>query len=193
MHIFLQGPPRLGKSSLLQEVLKPVENAVIGYCTQRLWLNKTDIGGYRAVKIYGKLPSLEMDYAQAKDNIFLNNGRRDIGILEDVITQVATDCQKYPGKIVLLDEIGGVELKSAIFMDTLLKILKNSALCVGVFKSADNFNRTRNFLQLDDSYEAKHQELEADLLAWGRLLLLTEDNRNSIKKSLKEALSSYYN
>ena len=113
VHCFLQGAPKIGKSTLLRSALLPYERFVCGIMVQRL-LKKGRLCGYRACVVNGLLPTIERKYQEGLEGIFLYNKIPLPGILEKVINRAAP---LYKRKIhyILLDEIGGVEKHQPIY------------------------------------------------------------------------------
>jgi len=181
MNIFLQGASGIGKSYLLRKALAPYMRAVSGFVVQRLTENGVNIG-FRAVMLDGGFPAEEIPYAAGLTGIFILHGQRNIAALEDTILRIEVELRDTGHKLILLDEIGGVELSSAIFMGALKRILSSGTPCAGVFKSSENLARAASNLDLEQGYFAIHRELEAFLRAAGELITVTAENRSEIEK-----------
>ena len=184
MHLFIQGQARIGKSTILRKVIEPVALDIVGFVTQRIMRNES-IVGYRALSATGALPSLETVYDANEQGVFLLKGRMDISVLEMVISQVEQSVKSQNCGLVLLDEIGGVELKSDIFKGSLLRILNSNKPCIGVWKSALNLSHTMSMLNLDNEYLSSHEELERIICSKGELLSVTNENKSSIQEYLR--------
>ena len=63
MNLFLEGPIRIGKSTALQNILRPVQAHVGGIIVQRLWQDGI-IVGFRSVALDGKFPTLDVKLFQ---------------------------------------------------------------------------------------------------------------------------------
>ncbi len=183
MHLFLQGQIRIGKSSILLESLNSVAPFVSGFMTQRL-IENGKIVGYRAVVVNGVLYPLEIPYKPELDSVFLLKGEQNICRLEKVISQAEQNIQNPLVKIVLLDEIGGIELISNQFMDILKRIISGSKPCLGVIKSGEKLAHTAASLNLKHEYTLLHKDLEETIRFNGEILNVTEQNINSIRESV---------
>lgn len=189
MHLFLQGPMGIGKSTLLREALIPAASVLAGFATQRLVENGKTIG-YRAVSADGPLCPVETPYSEGIGGVFLLRGNRDVSVLEQIIEQAEQDMQKEHVKLLILDEIGGIELTSQRFMASLMRILSGKKPCAGVFKSAGNLAHTSSVLGLEQSYPSLHGGLEQHILLNGRILTLTNENRQKVQYCLQEFIKA---
>ncbi|MCL2281673.1 MAG: nucleoside-triphosphatase [Dehalococcoidia bacterium] len=185
MHLFIQGQSRIGKSTLLRNTLIPVAASVAGFVTQRLMENEKVIG-YRALSIAGDLPLLETGYETNQSGIFLINFQLDISVLESVILLVEQATKSPSCKLILLDEIGGVELKSGVFFDALLRIMNGEKPCIGVWKSTSNLSHTISRLKLNNEYLNPHDSLEQIVRSKGELLTVTDANKESLHGYIKK-------
>lgn len=189
MHLFLQGPMGIGKSTLLREALIPAVSVLAGFASQRLVENGKTIG-YRAVSVNGSLCPVETPYSKGTGGVFLLRGNRDVSILEQIIEQAAQDMQKENVKLLILDEIGGIELTSQRFMASLMRILSGKKPCAGIFKSAENLAHTSSVFGLEQSYPSLHKTLEQHILLNGRILTLTNENRQIVQSCLQEFIKA---
>ncbi|MCL1873004.1 MAG: nucleoside-triphosphatase [Clostridiales bacterium] len=192
MNLFLQGQFGIGKSSLLRKALEPYSLSITGLVTQRLLKNSKTIG-YRAIRINGALPPLETIYTPGCQGMFIHISNRqfDISVLEKTILQVEQDAQNPDCKLILLDEIGGVELKSEVFADSLLRIINGGKPCIGVLKSAPNLSHAMSQLSLDQEYLSLHNRLEQMIRRKGELIPVTFENREDLPEYLRRSLSGF--
>ena len=185
MHLFLQGQFGIGKSSLLRKMLEPASSSIAGFVTQRLMKNGKKIG-HRALNITGSLPPLEAVYTPGQKGIFILKGQTDIPALEKAILQVEQDTINPGCKFILLDEIGGVELKSEAFMGSLLRIVSGDKPCIGVLKSAPNLAYAMSQLNLDNEYLRLHSRLEQIIRLKGELISVTYENIDEMREYLNQ-------
>ena len=176
VHLFLQGQPGIGKSSLIRKALDPIDSSVAGFTTQRLKENGTTTG-YRVLRITNDFPLLEEEYAPNKSGVFLLNGQLNISVLESAISQVEEDSKNPSCNIIVLDEIGGVELISEVFMKTLFRIISGGKPCIGVLKSAQNLSHTVSKQNLSSEYLILHKHLEQEIQSKGELITVTNENK----------------
>lgn len=191
MHYFLQGERGIGKSYLLLQVLAPFQDNITGFAVQRLIVND-QIMGFAVRNVKNGFPTLEIKVAGPDEETFLYHGNRNLAVLEQMMAQVEADSRADSCKLVLLDEIGGVELKSVPFMSSLKRILAGPKPCIGVFKSNANLIHMARRHNLDPEYLRLHQELEDQLTASGQLITLTKANRTTCALELSQYLSGIF-
>ena len=176
----------MGKSTLLREALAPYVSLTAGFVVQRLCENSGETA-FRAICLEDSFPQLEGKYSPNLDGIFVLPGRKlDVTTLENIILRVEEQAQDSRRKMILLDEIGGVELASPVFMGALERLLSSRKPCFGVFKSRENFSRTSSNLSLPPDYADLHSRLEAKILSHGKIITLTAENRAQTLNRLKE-------
>lgn len=169
MHLFLSGPRGIGKSTLLQKALLPYQDKLSGFMVQRLIGNGIHIG-FRASLIRGCLPPIEAEYKSGMEDVFILRGHTDISVLESIIVQAEADSLSSGSRMIVLDEIGGLELASPVFMSSLLRMLSNGKPCIGVLKSQKNLEHTLAELGLDESYLDLRSMLERTVKSCGEIL-----------------------
>jgi len=181
-HIFLQGRSGVGKSSLLREIFMPHIAVTRGFVVQRLTENGKKIG-FRATSLENGFPPPTAEYA-GQPGIFILRGEFFIHPLEEAVLRAERECRAC--KFVLLDEIGGVELRSSVFMESLERILSSGTPVAGVFKSRENLERASRTFGLERAYEGLHAELEARLRRGGELITVTEQDTCAVREQLKK-------
>ena len=191
MHIFLQGPSGTGKSTILREVFLPYIKSAAGFAVQRL-LEKGSTAGFKAFCLDGEFPPLNAVYDSSTEGVFILR-RKWMGydILEQIIMEAEKKEKNPEVKFILLDEIGGIELCSPVFMKILEKLLSGNKPCYGVFKSRENLIRSSLNLQFKDSCGGlleSHQHLEELIRTKGELLSVTEQNRGEIREHLEKSI-----
>lgn len=188
MHLFLQGSSGTGKSTLLQRALAPHWQTVAGFWVQRL-LDGQESAGFRVVPVTAGPPGpLTAPYRPGLPGVFLLHQRQDVSVLEQVMMRTVQDSKAPRCRLVLLDEIGGMELASPVFSELLVQVLSGALPCVGVFKSRGNFQRMAAAHGLAPQAAVLHRELEALLRSRGELLTVTGDNREQVQAHLHHYL-----
>ncbi|MCL2707398.1 MAG: nucleoside-triphosphatase [Dehalococcoidia bacterium] len=186
-HLFLQGQPGIGKSSLLRKALESIDYGVAGFATQRLKENSRTTG-YRVLQITNGFPLLDEEYTPSKLGVFLLNGQQNIPVLEAAISQVEEDSKNPNCNIIVLDEIGGIELVSDVFMKTLLRIISGRKPCIGVLKSAQNLSHTVSKQNLSSEYLILHKQLEQEIQSKSELITVTDENKFAMQEYLARYL-----
>ncbi len=190
MNLFLQGEPGTGKSFLLRQLLSGHVSEIEGFTVQRLY-REGKIAGFRAVIFDGKFEPIDAEYDPEKSGIFISTYKKDLSILEYVINQVEYRFKNESCKIVLLDEVGGIELASENFQKSLYSILEGGRLCIGVLKSEDNLKRTLRNNCIYNEYLDCHRELVQKITGNGYLYTMTPENKNELRPELLLRLNSY--
>jgi len=190
VNIFLQGNSGVGKSLILKEALAPIAPQLAGFVVQRLTENGVTVG-FRAVLLEGEFPSPEAVYIPEQAGVFMIHSKWDVSVLEAVIARVEENSRRNGCKLVLLDEIGGIELNSAAFMATLKRVFSGGVPCSGVFKSHENLSRMASNLALGREYFTVHKELMTLLRERGELVHVTGQNRTEIYGYLTNRLRLY--
>jgi nucleoside-triphosphatase len=174
MHLFFQGPSGIGKSSLLRQRLLPYEKSLGGFVVQRL-MEEGRQAGFRAVTLEQGYPKIEAIYTRDLSGVFILQRNNKTSVLEEVLAAVEKDVCRSECKLIVLDEIGGIELLSPNFMRRLEHILQGGKPCIGVLKSADNLAHMVSELSLEDSYFQRHCLLEKMILLRGDVITLDQE------------------
>ncbi len=189
MYLFLQGPPRVGKSTILRNALIPYREKVAGLMTQRLFQDG-NICGFRACAIGGEaLPELEAEYRAGLDGVFLYKGNSFPSVLEDAIARARDLCGENGCELILLDEIGGIELMSPAFMEPLNEILNLGKPLTGTVKSHENLTHTARMLNLPDDILRESENLHRKLKQNGRVLTVTRERLGWAAKEVESFVS----
>lgn len=133
MHLFLEGPVKTGKSTLLRQCIEPYIEKTGGFSSQRLWQDGRPCG-YRLVPAENL--RLDQPYEPGLPGIFTyhhqSDWRKDPAVFETLGVQLLSnlsDCE-----LILLDEIGGSELLVPAFREKLYEVLSGPLPCIGVLK-----------------------------------------------------------
>ena len=135
-HLFLEGPIQSGKSTLIKNCLREFEGTLGGFSCKRY----RDDGGN--VCAFGLVSPTDFDVddiydPETKDpGIFLTKGDHGMQANTDAFIRTASallDASKN-ADLILMDEIGGVELMSDAFLGKLDEVLSGSIPCIGVLK-----------------------------------------------------------
>ena len=189
MYLFLQGPQRIGKSTILRNALLPHESAVAGLLVQRLVENGR-ICGFRACSVRGELPALEGAYAADLEGVFLYHGKAFPAVLEHAVSRAEALCAEESSKLIILDEIGGLELSSLAFMQPLEAIMALGKPCLGVIKSRENLTHTIARLGLPSTILCQNEMLHRRIAEGGKVLSVNESNLVQTAQAVADFVAS---
>lgn len=164
-----------GKSTLLQEAMEPYREYIGGFVSQRLKDSSLNTIGFRLAD-YSSEPALTAAFTEELSNIFLRHGSDKSSFSLSVFENQAIDileAAKASKQIILLDEIGGGELKSPVFKSYLDRLLMGSIPCLGVLKVPKAAANTGMGIgaQLNDENAMLHNKMNiygAELLEYSR-------------------------
>lgn len=144
-HLFLQGDIDIGKSTIIRDCVRPFLKDIGGYYTVKLFVDNKKSGfAIRPVKndIYYQL-RLDVDDICKVPGLFMCKNKGDFGFKTDIFVNKATNylTNSFDKKLIIIDEIGGLELKSSKFIKILSKILKGDIPILGVIKAKKNLLR----------------------------------------------------
>lgn len=186
-----------GKSTLLQEAMEPYREYIGGFVSQRLKDSSLNTIGFRLAD-YSSEPALTATFTEELSNIFLRHGSDKSSFSLSVFENQAIDileAAKASKQIILLDEIGGGELKSPVFKSYLDRLLMGSIPCLGVLKvpkAAANTGRGIG-TDLKDENALLHERLDAynaELLMYSRDKFY--EQKKYIQRFIEEKLCGHF-
>lgn len=158
-NLFFDGPVRTGKSTAVRHALLPYLTNLGGFVVQRLLNPDGTPVAYRLVGMdeirqAGKdaeatFMAVDAPYpvaeTEALSNIFLRLSPRSFDV--NIFATYGMECLRTSNKIklILLDEIGGVDLLSLQFRERLLATLDGSIPCIGVIKEIEKARDAQSF------------------------------------------------
>jgi hypothetical protein len=162
-NLFFEGPVRSGKSTILRQALLPYLPLLGGFVVQRLLALDGAPIAYRLISLEeiknrgeaGKVLFTAVDAPypngglennpDSVSDIFLwvSPRRMDLTVFET--KGIACLHQSTLNQIILLDEIGGVDLLCTNFRDELFAVLKSSTPCIGIIKEKEKARDARSF------------------------------------------------
>ena len=125
-NILVTGPPRSGKSTLIEKVVQSIGRPATGFFTQEL-REKGRRVGFSITTFQGKTGVLAHQRIRGTFKV----GKYGVN-LED-LDQIAVPSMlpSTPDQIVVVDEIGKMECFSRLFKETLIKVLSSDNLVIG--------------------------------------------------------------
>lgn len=134
-NVFITGPPRCGKSTLMEKLVARIEKPTTGFFTQQITVKGQRVG-FSITTLDGKEGTL------AHVNM---NGRCKVGKytvnLQD-LDQIAVPSMlpSAPGDVVVIDEVGKMECFSPIFKQVLMRLLDSEHPVIGsIAQKGDRF------------------------------------------------------
>ena len=186
-----------GKSTLLQEAMEPYREYIGGFVSQRLKDSSLNTIGFRLAD-YSSEPALTTAFTEELSNIFLRHGSDKSSFSLSVFENQAIDileAAKASKQIILLDEIGGGELKSDIFKNYLDRLLMGNVPCIGVLKAPKAAANTGRGIGTDlkDENALLHERLDAynaELLMYSRDKFY--EQKKYIQRFIEEKLCGHF-
>jgi len=126
LNILLTGPPRCGKSTVIEKLVKQISRPVTGFFTREIREGGRRVG-FSIITLDGK----EGVLAHEDTRTSLRVGK--YGVNSEELDQIAVPSMipAKPDEIVIIDEIGKMECFSPLFRHTLIKTLDSENLVIG--------------------------------------------------------------
>ncbi|MCR4431126.1 MAG: nucleoside-triphosphatase [Tepidanaerobacteraceae bacterium] len=152
-HLFLQGEIGIGKSTLIRKAVLPYLNDAGGYFVQRIYLgeNQKKYMGF-AVKPLDNDKNYQLsisidNLAEVKGLFLFCNTDGIWQQIPGAFAKAATDFLKNAllqrKKLIIMDELGGMELEDNLFSDMVFNVLDGTVPVLGVLKSFGNIEKLR--------------------------------------------------
>jgi nucleoside-triphosphatase THEP1 len=125
-NILLTGPPRCGKSTLIEKLIKQIHRPVTGFFTRELKKKGRRVG-FSIVTLDGR----EGILAQEESRSPLKVGKYGVQVEELDRVAVASMVPARSDQIVIIDEIGKMECLSVLFRETLVRTLDSPNTVIG--------------------------------------------------------------
>ena len=183
--LFLTGDSGEGKTTLLFQCLMPYRSFVSGFYSQRLIDKNQNTVGFRLASAKEEWKP-KAYYEEALTNVFLRRENGNTLTFPEVFLTAGSKLLKNHEneKLILMDEIGGVELLIPEFMEAIHQCFNGPTPCIGVVKSHKNLALMTKKSGGNLSLEPLLTKLEEEFL---------KDQKNRIltyKRSLKEEIST---
>ena len=125
-NILITGPPRCGKSTLIEKVVKRIEEPVTGFFTLEIKEK-----GRRVGFSINTLDGREGILAHQKSKSRFKVGKYGVNLKDIDSIAVPAMIPARKDEIVVIDEIGKMECFSSLFKETLIKVLSLSNWIIG--------------------------------------------------------------
>ena len=125
-NILVTGPPRSGKSTLIEKVVQGISRPATGFFTQELRERGRRVG-FSITTLEGKTGVLA--HQDIKSRFRVGNYRVNLEDLDQIA--VPSMLPSTPDQIVVVDEVGKMECFSPLFKETLIQVLSSANLVIG--------------------------------------------------------------
>lgn len=181
----------MGKSTLIIKSILPFLPVTAGFMSQRL-MEGGETKAFCLTPIELADSSLTA-YDSEKPNIFLENihgkWKRNEEVFSTTGVELLSDLSGK--KLVVLDEIGGMELLVKPFREKLYEVLYSGIPCIGVIKSFHNKARLQKNVGIEQEYTTLHRKLYSDIESrFGGIMLNANINTTDfLEKNIQEFLN----
>eukprot|EP01120_Amphizonella_sp_Union-15-10_P017714 TRINITY_DN992_c0_g1_i1.p1 TRINITY_DN992_c0_g1~~TRINITY_DN992_c0_g1_i1.p1 ORF type:complete len:176 (+),score=25.97 TRINITY_DN992_c0_g1_i1:53-580(+) len=170
-NILITGPPRVGKTTLIKHQIKTLSNRAGGFYTEEILEKdtKNKRKGFRLKTLQGREGVLAEIDLQSPHKV----GRFGVNlkVVEDLAVSAISSSLGSRKEWLVIDEIGAMEEKSAIFKEAIIKALNSPVKVLAT-------------IRLKDSAFSKRVKERDDV----RVIEMTEDNRDEVYALLSEIL-----
>lgn len=125
-NILLTGPPRCGKSTVIEKLVKQIHRPVVGFFTREI-REKGRRDGFSIITLDGREGVLAHEDSQSTRRV----GKYGVNIEELDRIAVPSMTPSAADQIVIIDEIGKMECFSPLFRETLIKTLDSANPVIG--------------------------------------------------------------
>jgi len=136
-NVFITGPPRCGKSTLIEKLIARIEKPTIGFFTRQI-TEKGQRIGFSITTLAGKEGVLAHVNMQGRFKV----GKYTVNLLDIDQIAVPSMLPSTPDDVVVIDEVGKMECFSPIFKQVLTKLLDSDHQVIGsIAQKGDKFIR----------------------------------------------------
>jgi nucleoside-triphosphatase THEP1 len=125
-NILLTGPPRCGKSTVIEKFVEQIQRPVTGFFTREI-KEKGRRVGFSIINLDGREGVLAHEDSESPVRV----GRYGVNVDELDRIAVPAMIPSKPDEIVVIDEIGKMECYSALFRKTLINTLNSANSVIG--------------------------------------------------------------
>lgn len=191
--LFLEGNMQIGKSTTILKSINSFipNNLVGGFMCQRLVADEETKAF--CLTSFNEVESSIIEYKPHTPNVFLENISGKWVRNDEVFNTIGVDMLSNLSskKLIVLDEIGGVELFAEQFREKLYELLSKETPIIGVIKSNNNKSVMKKSVKIDDEYSDLYQQLCSDIenIYGGKILKVDKNNMMSIQQEIGVFLS----
>lgn len=134
-NVFITGPPRCGKSTLIEKLVARIEKPTTGFVTQQM-TEKGKRVGFSITTVDGKEGILAHVNMKGRFKV----GKYTVNLQDIDQIAVPSMLPSAPGDVVVIDEVGKMECFSPIFRQVLMKLLDSDHPVIGsIAQKGDRF------------------------------------------------------
>lgn len=193
--MFLQGRHGVGKSTLLHQALSARGLDYSGYLVQRVLAEDGTTRGFGVQSLHSGQPvDLTIPYTpDLEDSLFVVSDRSGGRLVPQAFLAVALPCLRraleQPPALLVLDELGGMELLSEEFRTLLDQALAQNPV-LGTFKAAGNLAVMQQNLGTEHRMLADYHRQLTQTFARRQIALVTleQDNHQTVRGQLEDFL-----
>ncbi|WP_213996241.1 nucleoside-triphosphatase [Tepidanaerobacter syntrophicus] len=186
-NLLLQGDIGIGKSTIIIDAIMPYIDCVGGYYTQRILKNKQKVGFLINPIENIKADSLNRDIedikSEEKQRVFIcKNSNETWSFNYEVFARYSmeylSESLRQGKKLLIVDELGGAELRLDYFFQYMAKIFISNTPVLGVLKSRYDFQKLKNATLSKATYE-NVEEFTRLIRQKSQIILLTPEVDNN--------------
>ena len=213
--LFIEGDFHIGKSSVLRESCMKFNKSYpydLTCCVRNdvdheKCSNIEKIGGFYIQRLMDGSKCVAFSLKEPKDgyvlerpigknedenSIFLDSRKGEIEARDSVFEERGVDILdrsvNEDSSLVILDEIGGIELECENFMEKLSYVLSSGIPCIGILKSNRNSIQLEQNVKIAGTYSRKYLKLRGDIIHkfQGRIIEASKDNVDYVNKEVND-------
>ncbi len=156
MNYLLTGPPRCGKTTIIQEIIQRLGESAGGFYTEEIRTKNKRVG-FKLKTLSGK--EVTFSHVDFKSRYRVGKYGVDLNTFDEIVSE-EIKLSLAQNKIIIIDEIGKMELFSDIFKELVWKALNSENPVVGTIMFtrhpfADKVKRRKDVNIMDLSKEDK--------------------------------------
>lgn len=132
-NIFLTGPPRCGKSTLIEKLIGRIEKPMTGFFTREI-REKGRRTGFSIITLDGSEGVLAHEKIKSRFKV----GKYGVNLSDIDRVAVPSMLSSEPDRLVVVDEVGKMECSSSLFRETLMTLLDSDRQVIGSIAQKGN-------------------------------------------------------
>ncbi len=188
MNIFLEGPKGIGKTTLIKQALKASGKKTTGFLSVRLVDKNGESVGFCLERFTEDCETVRVvESVDVKTKgLFMSGDPKNRVVKLEAFCEISEIVGDYSGyDIFVMDEIGGLELLSPVFVEYIKTVLSSNMFCIGTYKSKDNFKHMKTNVEVDlADNPGEHFKKQLIEKYNAEILTVTEQNKQEILKKI---------